>query len=314
MTAMQQKQISFVVVRFGFICISSLITFIFTALSGFAVEPICPGGSNPDPNVIFCDDFEDNTALVRQGRYFEYDNAGGNFTLTGNSGVGNSKGMRAVWSQGATNAGHLSLAFGRNPVANQGIRSTENFREIYYRMYLKMQSGWNGDPYKLSRATIFSASDWSQAMIAHLWSGDVQYHLAIDPVRCVDANSNPVCIGYNDFTHMTWLGLQAGPTPLFDSSHANMWYCIEAHVKLNDPGQSNGIHEFWINGQLEANKSALNFVNSYSAYGINTIFFENYWNTGSTQQQERYMDNIVVSTQRIGCLAWPSPPTNLKAQ
>jgi len=33
------------------------------------------------------------------------------------------------------------------------------------------------------------------------------------------------------------------------------------------------------------------------------VFFENYWNTGSPAAQERYLDDIVVSTRRIGCLA-----------
>jgi len=34
---------------------------------------------------------------------------------------------------------------------------------------------------------------------------------------------------------------------------------------------------------------------------INAIFFENYWNEGSPVEQERYFDNIVISTKRINC-------------
>ena len=74
----------------------------------------------------------------------------------------------------------------------------------------------------------------------------------------------------------------------------------QAHVKLNDPGTSNGVQEFWIDEQLEAVSDNLNFVASYTDYAINAIFFENYWNSGSPQLQERYFDNIVVSTQPIG--------------
>ena len=137
-------------------------------------------------------------------------------------------------------------------------------------------------------------------MIAHLW-GDDQTHLLIDPVRCVDSSNNVICSGYNDFSHMTWLGTRTGPTTIFDTAHSGTWYCIEAHARLNDPGQSNGVQEFWIDGSVEASRQGLNFVNSYNAYGINAIFFENYWGSGSPRQQERYFDNIVVSTQRIGC-------------
>ena len=164
-----------------------------------------------------------------------------------------------------------------------------------------MQDGWVGNPYKLSRATSIAASDWSQAMIAHIWEGGA-YSLGTDPVRCVDDLSQVKCIGYNDFTHMDWIGSQNGITPIFDSVHDGIWYCVEAHVKLNDPGYSNGVQEFWIDGQLDARGDNLNFVRSYTDYAINAIFFENYWNGGSTQLQERYFDNIVVSTQPIGCL------------
>src|SRR2546422_743640 len=89
--------------------------------------------------------------------------------------------------------------------------------------------------------------------------------------------------------------------PLFDASHVGQWYCVEAHAQLNDAGSSNGVFEFWINGNLDARETGLNWVGSYSAYAINALFFENYWNTGSPAAQERYFDNIVISTQRIGC-------------
>lgn len=275
----------------------------------------CSNWQSTHPEWIFCDDFEDGTAFVRQGRYFEYDDNSGDFVPVPGAGLNGSMGMRALWQSGEVNAGGMKLGFGRNPSAgmNKGIRQSENFREIYYRMYLKMQSGWSGYPYKLSRATVISGADWSQAMIAHLWS-DTETHLSIDPVSCVDSSGNANCVGYNDFAHMNWLGAQSGKVPVFDQAYANRWYCIEAHVKLNDSGLANGVNEFWIDGALEARRANLDFVKSYSAYGINAIFFENFWNTGSPKQQERYMDNIVVSTQPIGCQSSvaPQPPTNLR--
>lgn len=275
----------------------------------------CQNWQAAHPEWIFCDDFEDNTPLVRQGRYFEYDNNGGDFTIVAGIGMDNSRGMRVLWQQGEVGAGGMKLGFGRNPngYMNKGIRQNEDFREVFYRMYLKMQPGWRGNPAKLSRATIITGDDWSQAMIAHLW-GDAEDHLLVDPVRCVDDNDNVKCVGYNDFAHMGWLGYKSGITPIFGPGHDNRWYCVEAHVKLNDPGQSNGIQEFWIDGRLEASRKDLDFVRSYVAYGINAIFFENYWNSGSPTQQERYFDNIVVSTQRIGCLGTTSanPPQNLR--
>jgi hypothetical protein len=40
-------------------------------------------------------------------------------------------------------------------------------------------------------------------------------------------------------------------------AYSGVWYCVEAHVRLNDPGSANGVQEFWINGNLEASSSDL---------------------------------------------------------
>jgi hypothetical protein len=39
----------------------------------------------------------------------------------------------------------------------------------------------------------------------------------------------------------------------------------------------------------------------YQAYGFNAALLENYWNVRSPKAQERYFDNLVVSTEQIGC-------------
>jgi hypothetical protein len=265
----------------------------------------CDNWRTNHPDWIFCDDFEDTGALVKQARYFEYDDNAGDFVPKAGTGYNGSRGMQVRWQAGEVGAGSIKLAFGRNPnpyMNKQNIRPADTFREIYYRMYLRMQNGWQGSPAKLSRATVFaSANDWRQAMIAHLWSDDNE-HLLIDPASCVDASGSVLCTTYNDFSHLSWLGNKSGTTPLFATVNSGRWYCVEAHVRLNDPGQSNGIQEFWIDGRLEARRESLNFTGTYTEYAINAVFFENYWNAGSPVVQERYFDNIVVSTKPIGCL------------
>jgi hypothetical protein len=270
-----------------------------------AAQNECQNWQSSHADWIFCDDFEDTGALVKQGRYFEYDDNAGDFIPKPGMGINGSRGMQVRWQAGEVGAGSIKLAFGKNPNAymnKQNIRPADTFREIYYRMYLKMQSGWQGSPAKLSRATVFaSANEWRQAMIAHLWSDDNE-RLLIDPASCVNASGAVQCTTYNDFNHLSWLGNKSGITPLFATSNSGRWLCVEAHVKLNDPGLSNGVQEFWIDGQVEARREGLNFVGTYADYAINAIFFENYWNAGSPVQQERYFDNIVVSTKPIGCL------------
>ena len=144
-------------------------------------------------------------------------------------------------------------------------------------------------------------------MIAHLWSNDTgnNNYLTSDPASCI-SGSTVRCIGYNDFTHLTWLGALNGKTAIFTSPNVGTWNCIEAHVRLNDAGLSNGIEEFWIDSRLEASSTKLNFMGSFSRFGINAVLFENYINQGAPQAQSRYWDNLVVSTQRIGCLMYPA--------
>jgi hypothetical protein len=271
---------------------------------------------------IWCDDFETN----KLSSYFDPDSPA---LLNRIAAVGfnGSVGVQATWTAGQVNAGSLKLAFGLVPAASgitppAGVDTTTKFREVYYRVYLKSQAGWNsgtsGNNSKMSRATSFVDANWSQAMIAHLWSNDTNNnnnYLRTDPASCVNG-SIVQCVGYNDFGHIAWLGAVNGTTAIFAASNTSVWSCIEVHVKLNDAGQSNGVEEFWIDGNLEARSANLDFVGSYSAFGINVILFENYINNGSPQAQSRYWDNIVVSTQRIGCLssAAITPPANLRVR
>ncbi len=262
----------------------------------------CANWQASHPDWLFCDDFESSGPLVADGRYFEYGDNGGDFVPLDSIGLNNSRGMRTRWQVGEVGAGGFKLGFGRNPSAymNRGIRNDQDFREIYYRMYLKHQQGWQGSPAKLSRATVFSSSkDWSQAMIAHLWS-DAEGRLLIDPASCV-VDGAVICQGYNDFENLRWLGNKSGKTAIFSTEDSGQWRCVEAHVRLNDPDQKNGVQAFWIDEQLEVRREDLDFVGTYTEYAINAIFFENHWNAGSPVEQERYFDNIVVSTQRIGC-------------
>ncbi len=276
-----------------------------------AAEPGCPGSATPDPRVIWCDDFDDGAPLA--AKYFEYDSAGGSFVPVPGTGLGGSVGMRAVWQTGQVSAGNIKRTFGRNPVNSQSHSSTD-FPEIYWRQYLKMEEGWTGNPYKLSRATSLASGSWAQAMIAHLWASDI--YLAIDPATGIDSSGTLVTTTYNDFPNLTWLGLRRGPTAIFTSAAAGRWYCIEAHARLNTSGASDGVFEFWIDGGLEARRADLNWVGTWRGYGINALFFENYWNNGAPGQRVRYFDNIVISTVRIGCLdqSAPNPPTNLQVR
>lgn len=256
---------------------------------------------SPGAGWIWCDDFDQD----RLSAYFEVDDAGGSFQRTSGVGAEGSTGMRAQFAPGQVGAGALHLALGRTPSSyiRPADAGTADYRELYWRVYLRMPPGWvGGGGHKLSRAFVFAAPNWAQAMIAHVWSGGPNHsQLILDPVRGTDTAGNLVTTGYNDFANLTWLGAVGSATPLFDTPNLGVWRCIEAHVRLNDAGQSNGLFELWIDDQPEAQRTGMNFLGSFSAYGLNAVFLENYWNGGAPAAQERYLDNFVVSTQRIGC-------------
>jgi hypothetical protein len=274
-----------------------------------AVEPRCPGGSSPDPAVIFCDDFDGEAPHAgSDDKYFEYDMGPGNlFVPVAGVGVDGSQAMRAHWNAGQVGAGALHVLFGRVP--NDGYRVTNirpntDFREVYWRQYLKMHEDWTaGHPYKLSRAFSFgSPAHWGQAMIGHLWHGP---ELFLDPasgIKEVGGVDTLVATQYNDGTNFTWLGNARGTTPIYTDANAGKWFCVEAHIKLNTPGLSDGLFEYWIDDALEARRENLNWVRSWQDYAINAVYFENYTNGGSPVERERYFDNLVIASERIGCL------------
>ncbi|MBI5588814.1 MAG: hypothetical protein HY889_10690 [Deltaproteobacteria bacterium] len=249
-----------------------------------ATEAMCPGGANQDPAVIWCDDFEDATPL--QDKYYEFNDVNGGFERSNSDSFNGDYSLRARWKAGEVDVGHLMYNFGRNPIGTQGNADTD-FREIYWRFYIKLQDGFSGYPDKLTRATVFAGANWQQAMIAHLWaSTDQREYLMIDPASGIDSNSRLATTKWNDFDNLSWLGYKKGITPL----SAGQWYCIETHVKLNSTGSSDGVFEYWINGKLEAGRQDLNWVKDWAGYGINSIFLETYWNSGSPAEQSRYLD------------------------
>ena len=292
----------------------------FTASSG--ISTLTNECSNPQAAWIWCDDFETN----QLSSYFEYDNSGGDFVPMSGLGVNGSTGMRVIYHPGQASAGSIKLAFGSTPSSyfKAVDAGTANYREIYWRIYVKNQVGWTGGGAdKLSRATIFAGSNWSQAAIGHIWSGASpgpdQDYLFLDPASGTDTAGNLKTTTYNDFANLRWLGATKETTPLFNSSNVGQWHCVEAHMKLNTPNQFDGVFELSVDGNLDAKKVGLNWVGSYNTFGINAVFFENYWNETSPVTQQRYIDNIVVSTQPIGCGTFtastaPAQPTALTVQ
>ncbi len=275
----------------------------------------CDAWQERHPEWIWCDDFESDAALATN--YFEVNRAGGSFGISSEAPFGGAGSLRAVYRPGIQEAGNVKLGFGRSPVASR-LASDRNFDEVYWRFYTKTGPNWVGNPQKLTRATIFARSNWSQAAIAHLWDDSTTLRgLGLDPATGVSGDQ-VVTTQYNDFANLRWLGKKNGQTQIYADANRERWFCVEARMKLNTPGVSDGIFAFWVDGNLEAESRNLDWRGRYVEYGINAIMLENYVNTGFSQTQSRYTDNFIVSTQPIGChddsRVRPRPPTSVQAE
>ena len=260
----------------------------------------------PKPAWLWCDDFEQD----RIGRYFGYKAAGESFVRAPGTGYAGSTGMRARFLRaGQVDAGNLHIAIGKTPAASMRAvdAGTAMYREVYWRFYVRYAPGWvGGGGNKLSRAQSLATRGYAQAMIAHIWSGsrpgdEVPIdRLGLEPWTGIGWRGELLTDSYNDFPNLRGLGKDYS-SPMFDRVHIGKWHCIEAHAKLNDPGRGNGVFEMWIGDKPEGRLTGLNWIGSYREFGINVVYLENYWNDGAPQPQERYFDNFVVSTERIGC-------------
>ena len=81
----------------------------------------------------------------------------------------------------------------------------------------------------------------------------------------------------------------------------NRWYCVEQHLKLNTPGQNDGVMHAWIDGKLAFEKTDVRFRD------VSDLKIENIWLNvyqGGTKpakaEQHLYIDNVVIARNYIG--------------
>ncbi len=207
--------------------------------------------------------------------------------------------LRCTYSQGSQGEGNRKVFFGDSPYGVM-VRAGESFDEVYWRIYVMHQYGWQGgQPAKMSRATSLVSASWNQAMIAHVW-GSGEESLTLDPASGV-VGDRVVTTKYNDFDNLRWLGNKPiSEFRISSTEESGWWVCVEARAKLNTPGQQDGLFELWIDGKLESERTNLDWRGSYTGHGINAVFLEAYWNSGSPVTQYRWYDNLVISTRRVG--------------
>jgi len=288
-----------------------------TSMAAHATE--CDNYQTAHPDWLWCDSFESDSAI--DANYFDVNRATGRMSLSTEAPFDGNTSLKSAYAQGQQDAGSIKLSLGATPVSPKRF-TDQKFDQLYWRFYMKVSSNWTGQGFKVSRGTVFTASDWRQAAIGHLWEdSETGTGMGLDPVSGV-VGSTVVTTKYNDFDHMTWLGKKNGPFQMYGAANRDKWTCVEMRMKLNTPGASDGVLSFSVNGTLQAEANNLNFRGSYTTYGINAILLESFiGGNGAPQNQSRWFDNFVVSKQPIGCMGStppatvkPNPPTNVRTQ
>jgi hypothetical protein len=260
-------------------------------------------------------------------KYFEYDDDEGDYIPVAGEGLDDSTGMRTVWQTSEVSAGSLKRSFGALPSSftpdylPSQSHTEQEFREIYWRQYVRTVAPFNEDPWKLSRAVVFAEVDvppngrWTLAAAAFVWGDGDNQTIDVEGGSGTDEDGNMVATGY-DITRYFTGELEIVTPAVWSTANNETWFCIETRAKLNDDGLSNGILQAWVDDVLKVDETGLNWVgvaNTYTDTAWNTIMFEGYWNSGAPGTRTRYIDNIVISAERIGCsptIPTPTPTTS----
>jgi hypothetical protein len=256
---------------------------------------------------LFCEDFE---TIADPGEVvLDYQDGAGAFVLVDGIGASGSRSMEVSYRSGVEGAGWMVLSFGASPIAADGrptYAPDASFHEVYWRLRVKTEPGWpNVGPGQLTRTISFASEDWSEAVVAHLRSAGEDVHMEAVPVTCVNG-LDVACAGYDDQASLESLGAMVGPTPIFSEALSGQWHCVEGRLVLNTPGQADGVLEFWIDDALQASRSDLDLRGSWTDYAINALVVENVWPGGAPQPLRRWIDDLVISSEPIGCSTTPT--------
>jgi hypothetical protein len=272
-------------------------------------EAICRN----DPNVFFCDNFEDRAVgPVRNDAGPRYKHKGWSTSAPDSPDVitsehfTGSKSLRMTTYQNQTGGGFITSQF---PVSS---------RTLYYRWYEKYSPNYVWSPI----ATKHNESDADFETDVGLFNfvGNQGFKQPVFTFvyrkQCWDSGITQGC----------WFRPNANGG--FAQYNVNQWYCHEVHMTLNTASAAtDGTLQAWIDGVLYWDYPNVNLKGyGHSGQVLNNTrhtgtLIPSYWNcnndgdcTGPGQAHPtiyRYIDNIVASTARIGCLGGQPPPTAL---
>jgi len=82
------------------------------------------------------------------------------------------------------------------------------------------------------------------------------------------------------------------------------WHRIENYIKINTPGQYDGIIKGWFDGELALERTGMRF-RTVDTWAVNSFFFQTHFGGSGSEWEPKtdqyiYFDEFVVSTERLG--------------
>lgn len=226
------------------------------------------------PQWLWCDDFESSDTNL-SNRYEDVSNNG--MSVSGYDAFDGSKSLRQQYTQGQVDAGWVCK------VDNQGFPD-----HIFMRWYHKFESGFSGFPPKMARIRHRDRTTWVSTYGVHCWLENDGV-CALDVVAPKSSQANSV----------GWLPIARSGFSFANGKNIGRWICFEMEVQLNTPGKADGAYRLWAEDTLLAERTGVDLRGNTSEK-INEVMLDCYWNGGSPRPQNRYYDNFVISTEKIG--------------
>jgi len=254
-----------------------------SALANVALSAECDNWQSAHPEWLWCDDFESSQAL--NTRYEDVSLNG--FGQSTEDTYQDQGALKQAYSSGQVDAGWVIK-----------VNETGFPDHIFYRYYHKFPSGYTTYPPKMARIGYRQrGSTWQDVFKVHTWlksNGEVT--LDVLAKNSSQANGG----GY----------LPVRNSAYTLASNVDQWVAIEVEVQLNTPGMSDGLYRLWIDNNLLIEALSIDLRGNTSDK-INEVTLDTYWNNGATAPLNRYYDNFVISTSKIGlanAVDTPTPP------
>jgi hypothetical protein len=223
--------------------------------------------------------------------------------------------MLACW-HGSPNSAGLRKHLGNYQNAEE--RKGPGYEEIYIRYYQRFDTAYTPERNhgaNLGGRDVTRADSW---WVGRANTRDVAaqgyFYSGLQPYP--DARGKQMYWGFYSY-HLdkpTQWGDDYKPRPTERKAiEVGRWYCLERHMKLNsvDPLKADGREELWVDGELAIRREGLRF-RKVPEVRITAFELEVYYHGLPEKFTEEnpirvYFDNVVIATERIGCLS-PAPP------